>query len=75
MCKGSNIFLIHFIRLGVLQKITEIANESEEVNQEDLIDGKITQKVNIFKLGKVMSLIDWLASCNGRSQSTSRLLT
>ena len=44
MSKGSPIFLIHFIRLGVLQRITELAGESDDLNDE-IIDGKINQKV------------------------------
>jgi E3 ubiquitin-protein ligase HECTD1 len=41
MSKGPHIFLIHFIRLGVLQRITEMSNELDEVNDDDLISGKI----------------------------------
>lgn len=48
MSKGANIFLIHFIRLGVLQKISELASESEDINQDQLIDGKVDGKVNVF---------------------------
>lgn len=44
MTKGPHIFLIHFIRLGVLQRITEMSSELDEVNDEDLISGKIMQK-------------------------------
>lgn len=46
MSKGANIFLIHFIRLGVLQKISELASESEGINQDQLIDGKVDDKVS-----------------------------
>ena len=45
MNKGPNIFLIHFIRLGVLQKISEMASQFEIVDQDVLIDGKIQEKV------------------------------
>jgi len=45
MSKGPNIFLIHFIRLGVLQKISEMANQFEVADQDVLIDGKIMDKV------------------------------
>ena len=45
MSKGPHIFLIHFIRLGVLQRITEMSSELDEVNDEDLISGKIMPKV------------------------------
>ena len=45
MSKGPNIFLIHFIRLGVLQKISEMANQFEAADQDVLIDGKIIDKV------------------------------
>ena len=45
MSKGSNIFLIHFIRLGVLQKITEMASLFEVSDQDVIIDGKINEKV------------------------------
>lgn len=47
MSKGSHIFLIHFIRLGVLQKISELASEAEGMNQDQLIDGKVNDKVTI----------------------------
>ncbi|XP_066922502.1 E3 ubiquitin-protein ligase HECTD1-like [Clytia hemisphaerica] len=44
MTKGPNIFLIHFIRLGVLQKISEMASQFEIVDQDVIIDGKIQEK-------------------------------
>lgn len=44
MSKGSKIFLIHFIRLGVLQKITEMASLFEVTDQDVIIDGKINEK-------------------------------
>lgn len=45
MSKNPNVFLIHFIRLGVLQRITEIVNESEEVETDEIIEGKMAKKV------------------------------
>lgn len=45
MSKNPNVFLIHFIRLGVLQRITEIVNESEEVEIDEIIEGKMAKKV------------------------------
>lgn len=45
MSKNPNVFLIHFIRLGVLQRITEIINESEEVETDEIIEGKMAKKV------------------------------
>ena len=53
MSKCPNIFLIHFIRLGVLQKISEMANQFKVVDdqqqQDDvLIDGKIQEVIFLF---------------------------
>lgn len=45
MSKNPNVFLIHFIRLGVLQRITEMVNESEEVEIDEIIEGKMAKKV------------------------------
>lgn len=45
MSKNPNVFLIHFIRLGVLQRITEIVNESEEVETDEIIEGKMAKRV------------------------------
>ena len=45
MSKNPNVFLIHFIRLGVLQRITEMVNESEEGEIDEIIEGKMAKKV------------------------------
>lgn len=45
MSKNPNVFLIHFIRLGVLQRITEMVNESEEGEIDEIIEGKMGKKV------------------------------
>ncbi|XP_047133370.1 E3 ubiquitin-protein ligase HECTD1 isoform X2 [Hydra vulgaris] len=45
MSKGEGIFLIHFVRLGVLQKITEIASELDNQHQEQLIDSNLSKIV------------------------------
>lgn len=37
--------MIHFIRLGVLQRITEMVNESEEMEIDEIIEGKMAKKV------------------------------
>lgn len=57
MSKGPNIFLIHFIRLGVLQRITEMSNESEEVGQEDLIDGIVQKEESTIPLQDATKLL------------------
>lgn len=51
MSKCPNIFLIHFIRLGVLQKISEMANQLKVVDDQqddDLIQEVIFVYIFIF---------------------------
>ena len=50
MSKGEGIFLIHFVRLGVLQKITEMASEVDHQNQEQLIDANVSKMVCVNTL-------------------------
>ena len=60
MSKNPNVFLIHFIRLGVLQRITEMVNESEEVEIDEIIEGKMAKKV-VFQTTMISS---FLFHCN-----------
>ena len=40
MSKGKDTFLVHFVRLGVLNRITEIAKSYKE-GDSDVLDGAL----------------------------------